>query len=362
MTIDSDVINIRLRTKIVNDVTLRDNIESMDVFEDNDYLYASTNTRCLERTLLNRARFVRMSEAKNIPDALKVLTESGWNEIRAETMVQVEEALAAERQQTISSIYDLAPDKNLVNVFMLKYDYHNIKTYFKGEGSGNKEYEDLFIDAGMVPLRKMLTILREKTYMFLSTVMRNAVEAADEMLARTGDAQLMDILLDKACYQEMLFLAEDTGIELLIGYVEMAIDTANLRAAVRMKKTGRNLEYMRQAYIQGGNLNSASLVAEITPEYLESLFSGGPLAEASQIAGAILRGNETMSKLDLATDNALTKYVRTGGIYASFGPEVLIGYLVARETEITAIRVILAGIAAGLPTESITERLRDAYV
>jgi V/A-type H+-transporting ATPase subunit C len=362
LTIDRDVTNLKLRTKLVNDVKLRDAIASEDNIIDMDYLYASTNTRCLERFLLNRAKFVRMSEAKSIPDALKVLAESGWNEIAAETMSQVEEALATERGQTMSNLYEMAPDKNLVNVFMLKYDYHNIKTYLKGEGSGNKDYENLFVDAGMVPLRKMLTILREKTYMFLSTIMKNAVIDADEMLARTGDAQLMDILLDKACYQEMLLLAEETEIELLIGYVEMAIDTANLRAAVRMKKTGRNLEYMRQAYISGGNLNSAFLVAEITPEYLDSLFAGGPLAEASQVAGAILRGNETMSMLDLAADNALTKYVRTGGIYATFGPEVLIGYLTARETEITAIRVVVAGIAAGLPTESITERLRDAYV
>ena len=341
---------------------LRDDVAGTDILEDFDYLYASTGTRCLERLLLNKAKLVRMCEARSIPDALKVLTESGWEEIRAETMAEVEVALATEREKTISSLYWDAPDKNLVKVFMFKYDYHNIKTYLKGEGSGNTNYEDLFIDAGTLPLKKMLTILREKTYMFLSTIMQNAILEADDLLARTGDAQLMDILLDKACYQEMLLTAEETEIDLLIGYVKLAIDTANLRAAVRMKKTGRNLEYMRQAYIQGGNLNSAFLVAEITPEYLESLFAGGPLAEAAQIAGTILRGNESMSKLDLATDNALTKFVRTGGAYSTFGPEILVGYLSARETELTAIRVILAGIAAGLPTESITERLRDAYV
>ena len=40
----------------------------------------------------------------------------------------------------------------------------------------------------------------------------------------------------------------------------------------------------------------------------------------------------------------------------------LLGYLYARETERTAIRTILSGKAAGLSTDTIRERLREAYV
>ena len=333
----------------------------IDKLEDIDYLYASARIRGMERTLLAKAKFARMSEANNIPEALKVLAESGWEETEAETMAQVEEVLSAERQRTISTVFEIAPDKRVVSVFMLKYDYHNIKTFLKGEASGASNYEALYIDAGTIPLKKLLPILREKTYLFLTPIMKNAVIDAGELLARTGDAQLMDILLDKACYQEMFLLAQETEVDYLVDYVRLAIDSANLRAAVRMKKTGRSTEYMRQAYIPGGQLNTASLAAEITPELLDNLYAGGALAEAAQVAGAALRGSETMSKLDLESDNALIKYVR-GGKYVAFGPEALIGYLVARETEITTIRVIIAGIAAELPVESITERLRDAYV
>jgi V/A-type H+-transporting ATPase subunit C len=332
-----------------------------DQLQDIDYLYASARIRGMERTLLSRPRFIRMSEAKSVSEALKVLTESGWDEIEAETVAQVEVALAVERQRTVNDLMEIAPDKRVVSVFLLKYDYHNIKTYLKGEAGDSGNYDELYIDTGTVPLKKLTPILREKTYLFLTSQMKNAVTDASELLARTSDAQLMDILLDKACYQEMLYLAQEADIDFLVDYVRLAIDSANLRAAVRMRKTGRNMEYMRQAYIPGGHLNTDALVAEITPELLDNLFGGGPLAEAAQVAGAILRGGETMSKLDLEADNALTRYVK-GGKYVAFGPEALIGYMVARETELTTIRVIIAGIVAGLPTESITERLRDAYV
>ena len=46
----------------------------------------------------------------------------------------------------------------------------------------------------------------------------------------------------------------------------------------------------------------------------------------------------------------------------SFGDSVLVAYAAAKENEITAARIIMSGRLSGVPTESIQERLRDAYV
>ena len=45
-----------------------------------------------------------------------------------------------------------------------------------------------------------------------------------------------------------------------------------------------------------------------------------------------------------------------------FGEQSVIGYLYARESEFTAIRTILSGRMAGLDSDTIRERLREAYV
>ena len=45
-----------------------------------------------------------------------------------------------------------------------------------------------------------------------------------------------------------------------------------------------------------------------------------------------------------------------------FGVEVVIGYLVAKEIEFTAVRVIMAGKMAGISGGTIRERLRESYV
>jgi V/A-type H+-transporting ATPase subunit C len=41
---------------------------------------------------------------------------------------------------------------------------------------------------------------------------------------------------------------------------------------------------------------------------------------------------------------------------------VVIGYLAARESELTAVRIIMTGRLAGLKADLIRERLREAYV
>ena len=46
----------------------------------------------------------------------------------------------------------------------------------------------------------------------------------------------------------------------------------------------------------------------------------------------------------------------------AFGEHPLIGYLYAKENELTTIRIILTGRLAGLDAETIRERLRESYV
>ena len=45
-----------------------------------------------------------------------------------------------------------------------------------------------------------------------------------------------------------------------------------------------------------------------------------------------------------------------------FGEETVLGYLYAKESELTAIRTIFAGRAAGLDGDTVRQRLRDTYV
>ena len=56
------------------------------------------------------------------------------------------------------------------------------------------------------------------------------------------------------------------------------------------------------------------------------------------------------------------KHYVDGARRVPFGEQAVIGYLYAKEAELTAIRTILAGRRAGLDGALIRERLRECYV
>lgn len=328
--------------------------------KDTDYLFASARIKSMEKSLLSREKLERMSEAKSLEEAFKLLSESGWPEISAPTLKAVEEVLAARRAEAFALVRNMAPDKRLPDVFLIKYDYHNIKTILKSEATG-EDPASLLIEAGRIPTKTLLVSLREEGNARMTKTMADAIAEARDVLARTQDPQLLDFILDKAMYEDMLAMATEFGSDYLTGYVRLMIDSVNLRAAVRMRRMGKGIELLRHALVPGGSVSVSRLLNEITPDLIESAFGASPLAFAGLAGGAALRGEGTLAAVDLACDDALLRYLK-GAKYVAFGEAPLIGYLAAIEAELTAVRTIVAGRLAGLGAEMITERLRETYV
>jgi V/A-type H+-transporting ATPase subunit C len=162
-------------------------------------------------------------------------------------------------------------------------------------------------------------------------------------------------------YTDMLETAKAVGSDYLLQYVRLAVDSANLRKAVRLKRMGKGPGIMRYALIPGGNAPISRLLGEVTPDVIEGVFNTSALAPAAQAGGAILRGEGSLSGLDLLCDDILLRYLK-GAKYIAFGAEPLIGYLGAVEAELTAVRTVITGRLAGLSAGMITERLRETYV
>ena len=99
--------------------------------KDTDYLSVSARIRAMENRLLTRERMDRMIEARDTAEALKVLTECGYPEGGS-----LETVLAQARADTFRDLETASPDKRLVELFQLKYDYHNAKAILKAQAVG----------------------------------------------------------------------------------------------------------------------------------------------------------------------------------------------------------------------------------
>ena len=332
----------------------------MDKINDLDYLFASARAHAMEKSLINEERLQRMCEADTFDEVAKILTECGWEDVNLDTPADVERTLSHEQKRAFQTALGIAPDKDLVTIFMLRYDYHNLKTIIKGEALGTP-YEDFLMDCGRMSVDSLLVMFRENRFVGLNPVMSRSIEEAREVLNRTKDSQYADITLDRGCLDEMSNYAKASGSKFLRGYVTLLIDSINLRIAVRLKRVGRPYDFLKQAFIKGGFIDQNRLLVEISPDLLASIFAGTELKDAAVVGGAVVRDERNLADLDIACENTVMRYLQSAK-YIGIGEQPLIGFVAAKETEISMVRIIISGKTAGMSGEKLMKKLRMTYV
>ena len=239
--------------------------------KDTDYLFISTYLHSRERDLLTAARMERMIDAPTAEEAAKVLTEIGYGEFDASSQRELGQALAQEQEKLFQDLYRFVPDKAVVDVFKVKYDYHNLKALLKARATGG-DAGRLLLDAGRVGAEDLRRAVTEGDYSGLPEALRQAAAEAGEVLSATGDPQLADFLLDRAYYAEMLSAAKATGSGFLVRYVQATIDASNLRSAVRTLRMKKGADLLKRVLVEGGTIRTDSVQAAALGGSLEELY------------------------------------------------------------------------------------------
>ncbi|HWP50755.1 MAG TPA: V-type ATPase subunit [Clostridia bacterium] len=326
---------------------------------DTDYVYLSTLLKALEKNMLSKEDLTRLTSARTDEDAVKLLTEKGWNAFDTNDSAALEQEISHQRKTLFDLIYRYVPEAGIIDLFRLKYDYHNLKALIKATAQG-LDGKRLLSDAGTITPTALVSTHNDKDYSRMHPIMATAAQEAADLLARTGDPQLCDLLLDGALAAQMLALAEATESEFLLGYVRLWIDLGNLRVLTRAALSKKGFDYLQRAIFPGGKV-ACGQVREVTPELLRSLFGFGALTAAAESAAEALSSGLALSGLDMACDNTLIEYIRTSRLIP-FGEATVISHLLAFESQLVAVRIVMSGRASGLGEERIAERLRMSYV
>ena len=223
---------------------------------DTDYLAISARIRAMENRLLTRDRMDRIIDARDDAEARKVLAECGYPDVPG---ADLERILAQVREQTRKELLAAIPDGRLLEIFTLKYDYHNAKVILKAEAVG-ADPERLLLSGGRYDPVTLLENWQREQLGMCSDIFRRAMEQAAVVLKDSKDPQGCDLLLDKAYFAEMAQLADGLGSKYLQGYVRLMVDAANLRTAVRVYRMGGDEEFLRGVLLEGGNVSPRSIL------------------------------------------------------------------------------------------------------
>lgn len=326
--------------------------------EKEKYLFLSANLRAKEAKMLTAEKANRLLDSASFEEAARQLCDCGYEDMSGMSVGEISACLNERRTVVFKDITNLLPDKEIADIFRIKYDYHNAKVLIKAEAM-NTEREDLLSNDGRVSAEAVRNAYVEENFTFCPETLAKAMTEAKRVLNRSENPQLADFVLDKAYFAELCAAAEKLGSKFVSGYVQLLIDCANLKTAVRCMRMAKNADFTRSALITGGSVYTERIAAANSPEALSAMFA------VTKLKAAALKGTEAvnggrMTAFELACDNAVMAYLKDAKLVA-FGEAPVVAYLAALEAELTAVRMILTGLKAGISPETIRERLRDFY-
>ena len=335
----------------------------MSRHREDSYIFCSALMRAGERTLLPEADIMKTVEAAGVDEAMAVLAEYGYGDGKPlENPRDFVKVLNAEEARVYDYVFSALPEKEDLEMLKCPRDYHNAKAILKAEFLG-LDYEKYMIGGGRTEPGRLAAMIRERNLVFLSPEMREAIREAEEIFGKGKDPQEIDIILDKACYSQMLRESEEAGNEFIKGYVKLQIDILNVRTFVRLRQMGKPWSFFTRVFLEGGDIQQSLFVSAYEESYQQVADKLRPygFGDIIEKGAAEVRNTGLYSLMEKMCDDRLMRYIKDAK-YVPFGPEAAAAFLLAKESEIKNLRMILTRKIAGTPKEVISERLRETYV
>ena len=331
-------------------------------YKSEDYMFASAYIRCQEKYLLSSEKAEKMLEAKTPDEALKVLYELNYGDGSSEVSAsEFEVLLSQELEKAYNLVLPLAPDREYFVIFLYPNDYHNVKTLLKAEFLGTNA-DELLMNTGSIPLAKLIDLVQNRNYTDMRLEMAKGIQEVVDTYGTTRNPQVIDLILDKACYKDINIEVSKIKNSFVRGYTALRIDTINLKSFVRAREMSKSWDFFSNIYIEGGNIAERLFISgydEAFEQFADKLGIYG-LSAALYEGASMLKESKRFTALEKFCDNLLMNYIRDAK-YIAVGVEPLVAFLAAKENEVKMVRVIMAGKLANLPAEQIRERMRDTY-
>ncbi|MBS3939270.1 MAG: V-type ATP synthase subunit C [Peptococcaceae bacterium] len=336
----------------------------MSISQDSRYAYAVGRIRVLENKLLDKTKMQRLQNAKSVDEALLVLSETDYADLvaKAPNPYDIDAITTEEIKRVYLLIRELLPKEALADLFLIKYDIHNLKVLLKAHYQ-KKDFDYLLVDAGLVPAETIKSVLKNDQLPSIPKEYYEGVKAAKAAYEERQDPKVIDEVLDRTQTAMVADMASKGGHEFYRRLLAAQVDLVNLKSLARVKRLGRGRAFLDDSLLPGGTLAPSFF----TPLYgsdwaqLVQAFSLTPYkAVVEQGVAAYLESGQ-LTTLEKLADNFQMTMLREAKMFA-LGPEPIIAYVMAKENEVRNIRIIMIGKKNGVATAEIAERLRESYV
>ena len=286
------------------------------------YEYAVGRISQLSTKMLDAAKLRRIFEAGSVQESLALLLETGYGGSLTPEQIASEEIDYVIREQLQISrkvVWEVTPAPELTSLFLLEVDGHNLKTLLKARLLG-VEAPDVLIEGGSFPLDQLKECVASANYDALPEAYRKTMNKIEAELAR--------------------------GVDSLKLSAEIA------RSVVRARLLNWDVDKLRLMLLEGGEIDFNVFLEgmNLPMEQLGAQFNRGKNGKliSQSVEEYVATGNASVLKRKMET--ALMNVLRSvKWDMFSLGP--IIGYLMGREAEAKALRVIFGAKRGGFEYE-----------
>ena len=315
---------------------------------DTEYAYAVASVKVLENKMLGTQDLDALLGAESYDAAKKLLSDRGYQGAAEKPL---SEALKSEMERAWNAVREVCPADAPLDILLYQNDFHNLKTILKACFS-NTDWRQMVKEPSIADPEEIEKAVKTRYFEDLPDFLQEPAAEAYKLLTETYDGQLAEMYLDRETLLSMRKRAEREKNGFLRNWTEKNILIADLKIALRANR--RDKAFLESALIPG-NLAGDGLfrAAEESREaVLDWMAGAGYPADLAREHPA-------------AFDQWCSAFLMDGLSEARrsfFGFEPILAYLIGKQAEIQAVRIILSGKLHGVEEKMIRERLRELYV
>ena len=328
------------------------------------YCYAVARIRAMEHRLLDAAAFARLLEVEDSASVLKILGETSYAPMLTSLSGDgaFDKILEAALHETYEEMASFVPDKELIDLLRLPYDFSNAKVMLKSlfsVRSGGKKRWDLLSSLASYPVDKLITDIEGEEYRLLPFGLSTLYPKCIALWEQSRDALETERLLDIQMFAEMRRIAEGLAVAEVTEWVRARIDGENLRTLLRLKRFGFDAARAAAFMHDGGKIDKTILSAMIA----EPFETWGRIVDFSDYSKLLVESGASAGFSEIIMDFE-KKYddfcldLAAASKYSPDSPCNVIAYLWSKELEVKNIRMILVSKSASGEKESVRRLLR----
>ena len=321
------------------------------------YVYTVARLRGMENHILDSAFFARLMDSASIDDAVKALGETSYSQWISGTSSNFDKAIDSEILATCEELKSFVPDKELLDIFRLPYDFHNVKVLLKGlfkvrGGELEGRRYDLLSKLGTIDTEELTNAIETEEYGFLPYGLTDLIPQCWQLWDASKNAQAVELLIDHQMFKAMLNVAEGLKMPDVIQWVKFRIDAENLRSAIRLSRMKYDAAKALPFFHEGGTIRPDDM-AKLLNEPQETWSRILSYTDIGSVLSALNEQNDmktALSDVSKALDDYLVKVLEKAK-YSMDAPANVLLFMLTKEAEARNMRVALVCVAGGLDRE-----------